>query len=160
MMAAHCLRKVPALLATVALVLAACQPVEDDPAVSVATIQSEAGVRAPEPASPWEAAAARGVGFRAVGNEPGWYVEVDRGEAPSLRAVLDYGDRVVEVQRVSAIAGRDFGYQGTANDGSEVVLRIDREACSDGMSDQRYAFSATLRVDGQAYRGCGRRLSE
>ncbi|MGH8074461.1 MAG: MliC family protein, partial [Lysobacter sp.] len=52
--------------------------------------------------SPWFQAAERGVGFRAGGGEPGWFVEVDRGENPALNATLDYADRTIEVARTAA----------------------------------------------------------
>ncbi|MEJ7808133.1 MAG: MliC family protein, partial [Telluria sp.] len=37
-----------------------------------------------ERASPWVDAQTRGIAFRAVGSEPGWYVEVGPGAAPAL----------------------------------------------------------------------------
>lgn len=151
------------LAASLALVLVACQAAGDDGSIdAVAHEQPEpvAIVAAGEPASPWDAAAARGVAFRAVGNEPGWYVEVDGGAAPALRATLDYGDRELEVPRAIALDGDAFGYHGIASDGSRVVLRIRREACSDGMSDRAYDTSVTLDVGAATYRGCGQFLGD
>lgn len=142
----------------VVLVLAACQPSgkgSADAVAPAAALPPTAAAAAAEPASPWDAAAARGVAFRAVGNEPGWYVEVGRGAAAALHATLDYGDRKVEVPQAVALDGDGFGYHGTATDGSRVVLRIRREACSDGMSDRSYDTSAVLDVGDASYRGCG-----
>src|SRR5690606_41512251 len=48
----------------------------------------------------WKEAAARGVAFRAVGQEPGWYVEVGGSGAPGLHAVLDYGERTIDIADV------------------------------------------------------------
>src|SRR5688500_19395613 len=42
---------------------------------------------------PWREAAERGIDFRAIGQEPGWYLEVDDGR--SMRLVYDYGERNV-----------------------------------------------------------------
>lgn len=109
--------------------------------------------------SPWESAKARGIVFRGVGNEPGWFVEVGQGDAPTLRATLDYGERQVEVPGASPRTGAD-GYTGKTADGVAVSLRITREDCSDGMSDERYPAAAEFQVGAQVYRGCGRFLQE
>lgn len=150
------------LAGSFALVLIACQVSGDGSIDAVVHDEPEpaAIVATGEPASPWDAAAARGVAFRAVGNEPGWYVEVDGGATPALHATLDYGDRKVEVPHAIALDGDAFGYHGTATDGSVVVLRIRREACSDGMSDRSYNTSVTLDVGDMAYRGCGQFLGD
>ena len=117
------------------------------------------GEAPPAANSPWEEAKARGIVFRGVGNEPGWFVEVGQGNAPTMRATLDYGERKVEVTGATPLSST-YGYGGKAADGTLVVLRIKREACSDGMSDERYPASAELKVGEQAYRGCGRFLQE
>ena len=152
----------PFLAGSLALMLVACRASGDGSIDAVVDAQPESAtiIAAGEPASPWDAAAARGVMFRAVGNEPGWYVEVDGGGAPALRATLDYGDRKVEVPHAVALDGDALGYHGTATDGSVVVLRIRRGACSDGMSDRRYDTSVTLDVGDVTYRGCGRFLRD
>lgn len=113
----------------------------------------------PATRSPWQEAKARGVAFRGVGNEPGWFVEVDQGGAPALRATLDYGERTLEVARMQPLASAP-GFTGKTANGTAVVLRIQREACSDGMSDERYPASVELTVGEQRYRGCGRFLVE
>lgn len=102
--------------------------------------------------SPWSDAAARGIGFRAVGNEPGWYVEVDKGESPSLHATLDYGDREVIVAKAQP-AG--LGFTGKTADGTAVVLEIQRTRCQDGMSGEAFETTARLVVGDRTYRGCG-----
>ena len=107
--------------------------------------------------SPWDDAKARGIGFRAVGNEPGWFAEVGMGEAPSLHAELDYGERMVDVGKLQSLSG-PLGYVGTAYDGASVRLVIERKSCSDGMSDATYPASAELTVGDRTYRGCGRFL--
>ena len=116
-------------------------------------------VPAPAAGSPWDAAKARGIGFRGVGNEPGWFVEVGMGEAPSLHAELDYGARMLDVERLQPLSGL-LGYAGTSQDGIAVRLLLERKTCSDGMSDTAYPVSAQLIVGDKTYRGCGRFLSE
>lgn len=114
---------------------------------------------APATGSPWEQARARGIAFRAVGNEPGWLAEVGPGGSPALHAVLDYGERTVDVASLQPLSGL-LGYAGTSRGGNRVRLVLERRACSDGMSDATYPVAATLEVDGQAWRGCGRFLAE
>jgi len=150
------------LAGSLAMMLVACQP-SDDGSIDVVLHdkpEPAAIVAAGEPASPWDAATARGVAFRAVGNEPGWYVEVDGGATSALHATLDYGDRKVEVPDADALDGDASGYHGTATDGSIVVLRIQRGVCSDGMSDHNYETSVTFDVGDMTYRGCGRFLGD
>lgn len=113
----------------------------------------------PAAGSPWQAAQARGIAFRAVGNEPGWYAEVGPGEMPALHAVLDYGERTLDVPRLQPLSGL-LGYAGTSAEGTRVRLVLERKACSDGMSDATYPVTAILEVDAKAWRGCGRFLAE
>ena len=118
------------------------------------------GEASPRPAtSPWEEAKSRDIVFRGVGNEPGWFVEVGQGTTPTIRATVDYGERTVEVAGATALSNT-HGYSGKSGDGTLVVLRIKREACSDGMSDERYPASAELTVAAETYQGCGRFLQE
>ncbi len=105
-----------------------------------------------ESPSPWGAAARGGIAFRAAGNEPGWHVEVGSGDAPRLKAELDYGARTVEVEHA---AREGLGYAGTAADGSVVRLEVERGACQDDMSGESFEASARLNVNGKTYRGCG-----
>lgn len=111
-------------------------------------------VQARQP-SPWNLALLRGVAFRAVGNEPGWFVEVDAGATPRLRASLDYGERELALDARAVAAGF------TARAGAEdVALAIERRACVDGMSGQRFEAAATLRVGARRYAGCGGWLAD
>ena len=102
--------------------------------------------------SPWIEAASRGIVFRAVGNEPGWFVEVAKGDSPALHATLDYGDREVIVAKAQP-AG--LGFTGKTADGTAVVLEIQRTRCQDDMSGEAFEASARLVVGDKPYRGCG-----
>lgn len=105
-------------------------------------------------ASPWTEAAARGVVYRAVGSEPGWLVEVGSGDDPPLHAVLDYGERTLDIAHATGISSTP-GYGGKLADGTDVVLRTKRKPCRDGMSGEAFETSAELTVGGKAYHGCG-----
>lgn len=115
--------------------------------------------RSGQPSS-WYQAAARGIGFRAGGGEPGWFVEVERGETPTLRATLDYGERKIEVTQTAELDGDAFGYSGTTAEGTEVVLFITRRPCQDGMSGEMFEAGAKLEVGDMTYHGCGAFLFE
>lgn len=108
-------------------------------------------------ASPWNDAAARGVTFRAVGNEPGWWVEITGGARPALHATLDYGDRVLDVSELASTPGR---FSGRASNGAVVVLIAERRQCHDGMSGAAFEATVTLTAGDKVYRGCGAFLDD
>jgi putative lipoprotein len=109
--------------------------------------------------SPWSEARERDVGFRAVGSEPGWHVEVDLGEAPEMRLVLDYGERELTIPRTEPFSDGDGtnGFRGEV-DGEAVELAIRREDCTDPMSGEAFDARATLDYQGRNYEACGRYL--
>lgn len=146
------------VMAAIAASLGACTT-EAPPAEDAPPVVSEPSPPTDSQGSPWDQAKARGVGFRGIGTEPGWMVEVGTGEAPALHAALDYGERKVDVARMQALSGI-LGYAGATADGIEVKLHLQREDCSDGMSDQTYPVSARLSVGDGTYQGCGRFLQE
>lgn len=112
-----------------------------------------------EGASPWETARARNVAFRAVGNEPGWVVEVGSGKTPSLHAQLDHGTRKIDVARTQPRKDGP-GFTGQTANGMKVELAIERGRCVDTMSGASFEASAQLSVGGNTYRGCGVFLDE
>lgn len=107
--------------------------------------------------SPWVAARDRGVAYRAVGQEPGWWLELNSGETPAMVVVLDYGQRRLELPRTRALAG-EAGFAGQS-DGRVVQLRILHEACTDVMSGEAFPTRAKLRLGDVVYSGCGRFLN-
>lgn len=110
-------------------------------------------------ASPWDTAADSGVDYRAVGQEPGWLVEVMEGEGdqgPSLTAHLDYGQRLLEA---AGLQREGDSWRGQAADGADIELTVEERECADPMSGERFRTAASLVVDGQQYEGCGAWLS-
>lgn len=106
---------------------------------------------------PWEEARRRGVDFRAVGQEPGWHLEIEHGGP--LLFVYDYGSHRFLGQTPEP-----------AQDGEETVYRLEQadsvlnielrvEHCQDAMSGEYYDNSALLVLDGREYRGCGMSLT-
>jgi uncharacterized membrane protein len=106
--------------------------------------------------SPWDKARLLGVEFRALGQEPGWIVDVhpDRW----IRYLGDYGEtRLAFPAAAPRRDGASITYSTEAGDHAlEVVFR--RTPCRDAMSGQPFDFTVSLRVDGRTLDGCGRRL--
>jgi len=108
--------------------------------------------------APWEDARLRGVMFRAVGNEPGWYLEIEPGS--EMRFVGDYGSTTVSTPlpepALDAANGRTTWHAVTEANDLEVVFETRR--CVDDMSGEEFEATVTLRLNGASYRGCGRQL--
>lgn len=146
-----------------ALALAACgQPAETadtqdlDGAVGVTQIvgsPQEALAAMPS----WENAPAAGVDFRAVGQEPGWLLDIyTRG---IIKFAWNYGENYSEF----AIAEPTYPQEGATryeahSDGVALVVTIRRFPCNDGMSGEAYPSTVEVVVDGTTLRGCGRNV--
>jgi uncharacterized membrane protein len=143
----------PAPLACcLAIGLAACQP-----STPTTADVGQPAVEQPAASPASQDAEDRASGFRAVGNEPGWIVEVGTGEAPAMRATLDYGERILEVEHAQRAGD---SYTGTTADGTDLKLDINRTSCQDDMSGETFEAGAVLTAGEQSYRGCGAFLSE
>ncbi len=138
----------PALLA--ALALAACQPADKDPAPSGQTSAGQAvadEVENPPVASvtPPKAAMDYARPLKVVGTEPFWAVQIgdtivlsrpdhDDLTAPNTGPVVS--------GEIAMWNSRDF------------TIRLRPADCSDGMSDNRYPYEATVTVEGEVLTGC------
>jgi len=108
-------------------------------------------------ARPWDQARARGAEFRAIGQEPGWSLEIDQGR--SIRYIGDYGQVQLTVPppeptRDSAGA---VTYRVQA-DSRDLTVVIREEPCQDVMSGEAFTHAVTIRLDGRELAGCGRML--
>lgn len=105
---------------------------------------------------PWEAARARGIEYRALGQEPGWYLEIDEGV--SMRLVYDYGERdaTTPAPRPSREDGATVYHAAT--DAHDLRVVVEERPCSDVMSGLPFPDTVTVTIDGRSYRGCGRDL--
>jgi uncharacterized membrane protein len=107
-------------------------------------------------ASPWESAALRGVSLRAVGQQPGWLVEVVPDKW--VLVITDYGRLRVLSPPVAAVdygGGKRYSLRSDAH--TVEVLALPGE-CSDGTGEEALDTRVTLVVDGVTSRGCGRWL--
>jgi len=96
------------------------------------------------------------VNFRAVGNEPGWTLEIQQGR--HLLFVADYGMR-----RVAAPDPGEQVRDGTRSwhavtDSADLRVEVLQETCADTMSGEEFPSRVTATLDGVVLRGCGRDL--
>lgn len=93
--------------------------------------------------------------FRAVGNEPGWIVEIV--EERYIRFHHAYGARDAYIPLPEP--SFDFATTATVYHGvtEEYDLRVTIEpvACSDTMSGRGFASTVTVILNGEVFRGCG-----
>lgn len=156
------------MLATLAGVACAAPEKADPPVVAEsARVPEQPPVAAttdsaPRRTDPWEDARARGIDFRALGQEPGWYLEIDDGTRITL--VADYGERKVVTPAPAPVvegggARTTYDVRTDSHTLSVVVHRepADRP-CRDGMSGFAIGETVIVRLDTTTYRGCGKRL--
>lgn len=106
----------------------------------------------------WEHAKLGGVDFRAVGNEPGWYLELRKGD--SVVFVADYGQRRYEFAAPAPMIdqqARVTTYRVQANE-HELIIVIKGQRCRDSMSGEPFETSVTVIFGDREYQGCGRPL--
>ena len=106
----------------------------------------------------WENAKLNGADFRAIGNEPGWHLEIRRQSKIVL--VTNYGSEQYEFdlpEPESDTTARTTLYK-VNQDGRELSLTISGEPCSDSMSGERFESKVEVVLNGKTLRGCGRAL--
>jgi membrane-bound inhibitor of C-type lysozyme len=106
----------------------------------------------------WEDAKLRGVDFRAIGNEPGWNLEIIKSN--KIVFVGDYGQQRYEF--ITTEPSIDPQSRTTAydvqNDTHELSVIIKGRRCRDTMSGEQFETTVTVILDGKKYRGCGKAL--
>jgi putative lipoprotein len=142
------------------LALAACtaEPVKQDapPAETSRAEASATDVQSALAQMPaWDGARAAGVDFRAVGQEPGWIVDVYTQNRIVL--LLDYGETLIELPR----AEPTYPVEGatryeTQGGGHSASITIRRAPCEDAMSGEAYPSTVEVVIDGRTLQGCGR----
>ena len=91
--------------------------------------------------------------FRAIGQEPGWSLDLD---ATGRAAVFnyDYGKRTArEALRPWVVAaGPARSYSSVSG---RLTVRAQPDGCADAMSGRRFADTVTVTFRGKTYTGCG-----
>ena len=102
----------------------------------------------------WEHAKLNGADFRAIGNEPGWNLEIY--EMSRVVLVTDYGAARVEVALPESVTDNEA--RSTRWDAGELTLELIGDPCSDSMSGEAFETTVVVTWRGKTLRGCGRAL--
>ena len=102
----------------------------------------------------WEHAKLNGADFRAIGNEPGWNLEIH--EMSRVVLVSDYGASRVEVALPEPVTDNEA--RSTRWDAGELTLELIGDPCSDSMSGETFETKVVVIWQGKTLRGCGRAL--
>jgi putative lipoprotein len=106
----------------------------------------------------WEAARDRGITFRAVGDEPGWVLEIVRDD--SVRFSYDYGEHTVAAP-LPELTHNARGFPAYFAEGTdfELSFAIDPRPCNGTMADEAFAntVAVTFERGGEyhEFHGCG-----
>jgi uncharacterized membrane protein len=139
------------LITLVLLGVTACGSQEQEP------VQEDPVAREQELAknSVWHKAKLRGIAFRAIGQEPGWLLEITNGE--EILLVTDYGknkNSYPYVEPREDQAARKTVFQ--VNDSTSVL--IEGKPCNDTMSGESFEVTVTVTQGEKTLKGCGRAL--
>jgi heat shock protein HslJ/uncharacterized membrane protein len=97
--------------------------------------------------------------FRAIGQEPGWQLEMRMGS--EMRLTYDYGKGTAitpaaPVQVDSSSGTRTYHAVSGGHDLRVVIVPV---RCEDSMSGRPFAATVTVMLNGRAFRGCGEELA-
>lgn len=106
---------------------------------------------------PWQEAADRGVDFRAVGQEPGWFLEIDNEK--QIRVVYDYAEHQVIAPVTSPATKGNIVFYDMMVDSQRVLITIEETPCSDAMSGEAFPRSVAVTIGTRTLRGCGRDIA-
>jgi membrane-bound inhibitor of C-type lysozyme len=106
----------------------------------------------------WEDAKLSGVDFRAIGNEPGWNLEIIMRDR--IVFVGNYGQNRYEFITTGPSVdqqARTTVYE-VQNDKHEMSVIIAGRRCRDTMSGEAFEATVTVILDGKKFQGCGKAL--
>jgi uncharacterized membrane protein len=106
--------------------------------------------------SVWHKAKLRGVAFRAIGQEPGWLLEITNGI--EILLVLDYGQTRTRYPYVKPVVYQEERRTQYIVDEDALVVEIRGQTCQDTMSGEQFEVSVTIVLADRQLSGCGRAL--
>ncbi len=111
--------------------------------------------------SPWEDARRRGATFRAIGQEPGWHLEIqDEPAAKRIRFLYAYGESSLSIDAATLTVDTENAratYRGEAG-GRVLEVELSDGPCVDSMSGEEFETRVEVRLGGSKFAGCGRSL--
>jgi len=103
----------------------------------------------------WGEARANGVDFRAVGQEPGWLLDIYT--AGGIKVVWDYGEGDAEFATATLTNPQEGATRYDASSGGRtIVVTVRRYPCQDTMSGEAFPATVEVVIDGRTLNGCGR----
>ncbi len=120
----------------------------------------------PEPGEPgfdeesinnvWHRAKLRGVAFRAIGQEPGWLLEITNGT--EILLVTDYGQNRNRYPYVEPVEFKGERRTQFVLESDGVTVEIRGQRCTDVMSGEEFEVSVSIIMTDRRLEGCGRAL--
>lgn len=120
----------------------------------------------PEPGEPgfdewsidsvWHRAKLRGVAFRAIGQEPGWLLEITNGT--EILLVTDYGQNRNSYPYVDPVVYQEQRRTQYVLESYGVTVEIRGQHCTDVMSGEQFEVSVSIIMTDRRLEGCGRAL--
>jgi uncharacterized membrane protein len=104
----------------------------------------------------WHKARLRGVSFRAIGQEPGWLLEITDGK--EILVVTNYGQERLTMPYVEPVVDEIERTTRFIVDENDAVIEIRGENCQDSMSGESFEVTVTVRTSEKELNGCGRAL--
>ncbi len=112
--------------------------------------------------APWDGVffeLARDRDFRAIGQEPGWQLEIRQGA--EMRFTYDYGkgSAVTPASPVRVDSSTGTRTYQAVTEANDLRVEIVPVACTDAMSGRSFAATVTVTLNGRSFRGCGEKLA-
>lgn len=102
----------------------------------------------------WEHAKLNGVDFRAIGNEPGWSLEMIQGK--QIVFIGNYG--AVRIERPLPEPITDEASRTTHWNAQDLKIKVSGKPCQDDMSGESFESSVIVYWNDQQLHGCGKAL--
>jgi heat shock protein HslJ/uncharacterized membrane protein len=97
--------------------------------------------------------------FRAVGQEPGWQLEIRKGSEMRLTYDNGKGSAVTPAPRTRLDAQTGTRTLHAQTEANDLRVEIVPVACSDSMSGRGFTSTVTVTLNGRTFRGCGEGLA-
>jgi len=139
------------------MALVACAPAAEKTQAPTAEAPAAAATaEAALAATPsWELARAAGIDFRAVGQEPGWILDIYT--QARMRLMWDYGESSAEFPLAQPTYPQEGATRYDAQTESHrLAVTIRRFPCQDAMSGAPYPATVEVVIDGRTLQGCGK----
>jgi heat shock protein HslJ len=97
--------------------------------------------------------------FRAVGQEPGWHLEIRKGS--EMRFTYDYskGTAVTPASRAKVDSNTGTRTYHATSGANDLRVEIVPVSCADSMSGRPFPATVSVTLNGKTFRGCGEELA-